>query len=62
MTNLQSTVNKEEEISRNVRKANLNSLIDCVNALAFLHLKMDNEIKNGNWPIAKVLSKKVCVF
>lgn len=52
---------KEEERSKNVHKANLHSLINCVNALDELYSKIDVKIKDKKdyWPITKILEAKV---
>lgn len=61
LKNLQSRITKEEETSKNVHKSNLHSLINCVNALDELYLKIDAKINDEKeyWPMTKVLAGKV---
>uniref|UniRef100_A0A915E8Q1 Exocyst complex component 2 n=1 Tax=Ditylenchus dipsaci TaxID=166011 RepID=A0A915E8Q1_9BILA len=61
LRNLQICINKEEETSKNIHKANLNSLINCVDALSDLHLKIDGKIKadKKSWPVTSNLAGKI---
>lgn len=64
LKNLQSSITKEEETSKSLHKANLNSLINCVDALTELHTKMEQKVKRekkGPCPLTESLAKKACL-
>ncbi|KAI1724959.1 exocyst complex component sec5 domain-containing protein [Ditylenchus destructor] len=58
---LQMSITKEEETSKNIHKANLNSLISCVDALSSLNGKISETAKQGkkSWPVTGTLAAKI---
>lgn len=64
LKSLQMSITKEEETSKNIHKANLNSLISCVDALSSLNGKINETAKQGknSWPVTGILAAKVCLY
>ncbi|KAK0425378.1 hypothetical protein QR680_009169 [Steinernema hermaphroditum] len=57
--NMKQTALVEAESSKDVHKANLHSLISCVDALANFHDRLQLERNTRGWPLSKNLSEKV---
>lgn len=57
--NLKKEIAKERQLSNDVHRDNLYSLINCVDSLNSLHVLTDKDAKDHNWPLTGAATKLV---
>lgn len=60
LSNLIQSTREGEKSSADLHRANLYSLINCVDTLAALHDKMQLEKNTRGWPLTRNIADKVC--
>lgn len=59
---LKKEIAKERQMSNDVHRDNLYSLINCVDSLNSLHLLIEEDARANEWPLTGPVTKLVSVF